>query len=691
MVKNNRRGEGPMMNAFKNFSEQRQFLLSIIDKIQSVFSDLEEGDLLHAVNRVMNAKERLINDTFRVLVLGEFKRGKSTFINAMLGEEVLPAFATPCTAVINEVKWGNEKKACLHFRNPLPESLPKNLHKQAQKHIESYRGTSILPMHIEFHDLEEFVTIKDTEKEVLESPFEYAEIFWPLELCKNRVEIIDSPGLNEHQTRTEVTKNYLLKVDAVLFVMSCQALCSESEMKVIRELQQEGHKNIFFIANRFDQVRERERERLKEHAYKKLEDCTDNQIKVHFLSAADALDARLQDKDPDVLLENLEKSGMLELERKLQQFLVEDRGRIKLLLPVRETMSVISHVLQEDLPRLSSMLEQRYDELKARYESVQPRFEKQKRKCEQILLQLERETRRLQDEVELFAERVLNNIASYSADWSKDLKLEKSFSILSFSSKQQLEEIAKEVMNKLQEKAKEHMVEWRVNELQPLVEKRAAEMIHVVEKDIQTFILEVDALSSYLSGMDVVDDKDEISPVERILSAAGGFLVGGVGSAFVGVTFGYQEMLKSLIPNIAIGAVMIGILGITNPWILIPMLFGAGTLQSFLKSDKIQSDIIQKSTQSFQERLLLDKGKMSKEIAGQVVLAIKPLLESVGEGMRQEMKSIEDQVKSTLHKLKQGETVIQKEKEKIKFVQRALQEERGKLDHFLFEVVEGKK
>ncbi len=57
------------------------------------------------------------------MVLGEFKRGKSTFINALLGEEVLPSSAIPCTAVINEVKWGEQQRAILHFRYPLPKPL----------------------------------------------------------------------------------------------------------------------------------------------------------------------------------------------------------------------------------------------------------------------------------------------------------------------------------------------------------------------------------------------------------------------------------------------------------------------------------------------------------------------------------------------------------------------------------------
>jgi len=47
------------------------------------------------------------------------------------------------------------------------------------------------------------------------------------------VEIIDSPGLNEHGTRTKITMDYLCSVDAVVFVMSCHALASQSEIQVL--------------------------------------------------------------------------------------------------------------------------------------------------------------------------------------------------------------------------------------------------------------------------------------------------------------------------------------------------------------------------------------------------------------------------------------------------------------------------
>ncbi len=80
------------------------------------------------------------NDTFKIMVTGTFGNGKSTLINALLGEEILPAYAQPCTAIINEVKYGTEKKAVLYFRSPLPDPLPDKLAQKAVRHMNKYKG-----------------------------------------------------------------------------------------------------------------------------------------------------------------------------------------------------------------------------------------------------------------------------------------------------------------------------------------------------------------------------------------------------------------------------------------------------------------------------------------------------------------------------------------------------------------------
>src|SRR6476469_6445473 len=54
---------------------------------------------------------------FRLLVLGDMKRGKSTFLNALIGENLLPSDVNPCTAVLTVLRYGAEKKVTVHFND----------------------------------------------------------------------------------------------------------------------------------------------------------------------------------------------------------------------------------------------------------------------------------------------------------------------------------------------------------------------------------------------------------------------------------------------------------------------------------------------------------------------------------------------------------------------------------------------
>ena len=91
---------------------------------------------------------------------------------------------------------------------------------------------------------------------LMESPYDKLELFWPLELLKNNVEIIDSPGLNEHATRTKVTMEYLTKADAILFVLAADKLCARDEMEFIeKNMRKHGFDSVCFVVNRFDALR----------------------------------------------------------------------------------------------------------------------------------------------------------------------------------------------------------------------------------------------------------------------------------------------------------------------------------------------------------------------------------------------------------------------------------------------------
>ncbi len=333
-------------SALAKQAKQRKALLGLLEKGENLFSKLNSARL----PEIVELKKKVSSENFHVVVLGTFKRGKSTFINALLGEEILPSYATPCTAVINEVKWGETPKAVVHFRNiDGMTSSPKNgmavLPKKAKRHIKRFGKGPVAPLEIRFDELEEYVVIKDAGKDSFESindsPYDHVEIFLPLPLLKNGVVIIDSPGLDECESRSKITEHYLGRADAILFILSCTTLASKTEMDFIDNmLIRNGFKDVLFICNRFDEIRnDKERQRIISYGREKLKTKTNfGRDGVFFFSAAHALNGRLR-KDNQLIKE----SGIHELEKRLT-LLVSQREKIKMAQPIRSFASELDRL-----------------------------------------------------------------------------------------------------------------------------------------------------------------------------------------------------------------------------------------------------------------------------------------------------------------------------------------------------------
>lgn len=91
------------ISSYEDMKEKKSQIMCSLYDVAGIVDKLNEMGLAINGTALIDLKKKLESDNFKVLVIGEFKNGKSTFINSLMGEKVLPAYATPCTAVINEV------------------------------------------------------------------------------------------------------------------------------------------------------------------------------------------------------------------------------------------------------------------------------------------------------------------------------------------------------------------------------------------------------------------------------------------------------------------------------------------------------------------------------------------------------------------------------------------------------------
>jgi GTP-binding protein EngB required for normal cell division len=240
---------------------------------------------------------RLAEDSFRLAVVGQFNRGKSTLMNAILGAPYLPTGALPMTAVLTTVSYGSEPRASVR------------------------RAGSPYPIDVPFDRLARFVTQQSGEREELQ--IVAADVQVPAEILRLGFCFVDTPGIGSAiATNTATTEHFLPDADAVIFVTSCDAPLSEAELEFLAKARRHAGK-LFLVLNKADLVSGGQA-CVVDHLREQLgADLGDERPRVFATSARDALTARIVGDR-----EGLRSSGLVALEEPLVAFLSEQKSRV---------------------------------------------------------------------------------------------------------------------------------------------------------------------------------------------------------------------------------------------------------------------------------------------------------------------------------------------------------------------------
>ncbi len=656
---------------FELFQQRRLILVALIQRQLKVLDSLDMKGWEETLHKL---ETRVQADSFKVLVLGEFKRGKSTFINAMLGAEVLPAYAKPCTAIINEVKWGDPKRALLHYTNSTDNGV-----KPAKE--------------IPIDKIEEYVVIKDNVGEIKENPYEKLELFWPLDICKDGVEIIDSPGLNEHEIRQKVTMNYLSTVDAVLFVLSCEVLCSQSELSFIdNNLISMGHEDIFFICNRINQIRAKERESIKEHAFSNLAPRTKRRKEsIFFIDALGALEGRLEPDKSDEQ-QRLNQSGVPELEVELATFLTNQKGRLKILQPAKEVKGAIREA-RRIIPERETLLRTDIKTLEERYEAAQEPLRLLELERQQIITRVSNFIADTKPSVHQKSQQLYQKLAETKiTEWMTEYEIKEPVKFLKFEwVTSQIEKVVEEVKNYLAQRIETEFATWQSSELQPFLTERLQNLMLELEQRAEAFVsnvedLRVDLIAGTSASQDAITYQEaKVSLLERVLAGAGGYLLGNAAAGALGAAFGFQEMARGLIAQFALFAVTHAFVGF-NPFILIPVMVVSGLVQGAWKIQSTNEKIKAAVTEKFINQISTDSFQKADELSNAIVQQIGKIKDAVDQEFGQEIQNIRDQVDSILSEKQKGQENVEQKLHELVSIREKLDAIDRELDELITQV-----
>ncbi|NEQ71964.1 MAG: dynamin [Okeania sp. SIO2C9] len=296
---------------------------------------------------IISICEYLKNPSFKIAVFAPFNYGKSTLLNAFLGQRTLPIDLIPTTGAAIYIKYGTELQTKINL-------------KDGSKICET--GTDILK---QYAVLDNSRRMRDDVTSV--------EVYCPHPFLKRGVEFLDLPGTNDREAQDILVQDKLLTADLVVQVLDARNLMTLGERENLRDwLWERGIKTVVFVVNFMNLLAPDEQKevdnRMRFVAESFRSELPNNISNLYRVDALPALRGRLKG---DVSL--AQTTGLVTFESALQNIVETHGKKIDIQLPRIQTVaSQLCQVMEANSKEVTK-------ELIAIQEQKSEKFEIQKR------------------------------------------------------------------------------------------------------------------------------------------------------------------------------------------------------------------------------------------------------------------------------------------------------------------------
>ena len=209
--------------------------MNIIDTTHGVQQLFEQYELCSLqANQVGDLVQKLQSNDITIAVIGQFKRGKTSMVNSILGSKLLPVGIVPITSAVTRIKYG-PASSVVYFQNGLSEEVPVGeLHGfiSEQENPDNERGVAEVELH--------------TESDFL----------------KDGLILVDTPGVGSvHENNSKSAYEFARESDGVIFMLSVDSPVNQIEIDFLKSVRRFAGK-FYFAVNKIDIIDEEE---LKEY------------------------------------------------------------------------------------------------------------------------------------------------------------------------------------------------------------------------------------------------------------------------------------------------------------------------------------------------------------------------------------------------------------------------------------------
>jgi hypothetical protein len=611
--------------ALDHFARQRLRASALLDDLADVMETLGTGTDTSRPEHLRVAARRAREGRFVVLLLGCFSSGKSTLLNALLGQSVLPVKVNPCTAILTEVVYGDTPRVEVHYRDGRVESqdvdtFVETFQLRTQSHSEAGSEASD-----RFGDITRAV------------------VSWPLPVLRNGVVLLDTPGLDDDPIRTARTLSSLPDADAVIVVLSANRFLTDLERKTLRRnLLPLGLTNLFFPVTMVDLL-----DALSDTPEQDLQDMTQRardilgplcdvkgtdlfEQRFFPLDARGALRARSRKR---VVKKAVAATGILEFEAALSRFLIHDRGRAQLSHLHRTAERMREEVCRQaevDKATASASVE----ELQARAEALIPRFD-----------ELQVIARRVGRTADAFIQRqkaiVWQDLRDFMAETEADLpEAIATFDLGGLASLDLLTprgraRVESQLRSELETWLEDRVAQWQ-GSLRPQIERALWDLRTELAADAADFdavasTIVTDFAGSSIQVPRVAEGTPEVDAVERWFSVAVGAVLLSPGAMAAGWTEGYEGAMKGAASRLGVRIALLTLGALLGPigWVgLVIYLLSDAVLLAVTGGGQLKR-LRDKVAEKLQGQLVHQADAARPEIETQVAEGLAPLREAL--------------------------------------------------------------